>query len=71
MNILLYHTDVRTTLTMDDDVEILLEQESRRSGASFQAVVNKFLGLVLAARKGPFPVCAGKIPGAMSSPRVE
>ena len=44
---------MRTTLTLDDDVARLLDQESRRSGASFKEVVNKFLRLGLAASKRP------------------
>jgi hypothetical protein len=34
---------VRTTLTLDDDVAKLVRREVRRSGASFKAVVNRFL----------------------------
>jgi hypothetical protein len=34
---------VRTTLTIDDDVAALLEEEQRRSGASFKETVNRAL----------------------------
>jgi hypothetical protein len=39
---------VRTTLTIDDDLAVLIEQEQRRSGASFKGTVNSLLlrGLV-------------------------
>ena len=38
---------MRTTLTLDDDVARLLDRESRRTGASFKQVVNRFLRLGL------------------------
>jgi hypothetical protein len=44
---------VRTTLSLDDDVARLLDKESRRSGASFKAVVNRFLRLGMMAAKRP------------------
>jgi len=44
---------VRTTLSLDDDVARLLEKESRRSGASFKEVVNRFLRLGLMATNRP------------------
>jgi hypothetical protein len=34
---------VRTTLTIDDDLAVLIEQEQRRSGASFKGTVNNLL----------------------------
>jgi len=34
---------VRTTLTIDDDIAVLIEQEQRRSGASFKSTVNSLL----------------------------
>jgi hypothetical protein len=47
-----YHHDVRTTLTIDDDIALLLEQEVTRSGESYKATVNRLLRLgVLAARQ--------------------
>lgn len=50
---------MRTTLTLDDDVARLLNQESRKSGASFKKVVNHFLRLGLTAKppaRKPFKV---------------
>ncbi|MGA8489137.1 MAG: CopG family transcriptional regulator [Terriglobales bacterium] len=44
---------MRTTLSLDDDVARLLNNESRRSGASFKQVVNHFLRLGLMASKQP------------------
>jgi hypothetical protein len=44
---------MRTTLSLDDDVAQLLNKEVRRSGASFKAVVNRFLRLGLNASKRP------------------
>ena len=38
---------MRTTLTIDDDVAVLIEQEVRRSGGSFKATVNRLLSLGL------------------------
>ncbi len=44
---------MRTTLSLDEDVASLLAKESRRSGASFKEVVNRFLRLGLMASKRP------------------
>jgi hypothetical protein len=44
---------MRTTLSLDDDVARLLEKESRKSGASFKEVVNRFLRLGLTAANRP------------------
>ncbi len=44
---------MRTTLSLDDDVARLLAKESRRTGASFKEVVNRFLRLGLTASKRP------------------
>jgi hypothetical protein len=41
------HHDVRTTLSLDEDVAKLLRREIRRSGASLKAAVNHFLRLGL------------------------
>jgi hypothetical protein len=41
------HHEVRTTLTLDEDVAKLLRREMRRSGASLKAVVNQFLRIGL------------------------
>lgn len=42
---------MRTTLTLDDDVQARLEREARREGKSFKEVVNYYLRLGLTARK--------------------
>lgn len=42
-----------TTLTLDQDVRELLDEEQRRSGRSFDATVNEALRTVLAGRRGP------------------
>jgi hypothetical protein len=34
---------VRKTLTIDDDIAVLIEQEQRRSGDSFKRTVNRLL----------------------------
>ncbi len=48
---------MRTTLTLDDDIAKLLEQEQRRSGASFKATVNRLLrrGLTAVERNAERP----------------
>jgi hypothetical protein len=46
---------VRTTITLEDDVARQLEKESRRTGASFKEVVNRFLRLGLTASRQPAP----------------
>ncbi len=38
-----YHLDMRTTLTLDDDVAAKLKEEMRRSGRSFKETVNTVL----------------------------
>ena len=50
MMLLSYHRDVRTTLTLDEDVRAKLEQEMRRSRKSFKQTVNEVLRLGLNAR---------------------
>jgi hypothetical protein len=44
---------VRTTLSIDDDIAVLLEQEVRRSGKPFKIVVNNLLSLGLAQARKP------------------
>jgi len=44
---------VRTTLSIDDDVAELVEQEVRRSGESFKGTVNRLLRLGLMAAHRP------------------
>jgi hypothetical protein len=60
---------VRTTLTIDDDVASLVEQEVKRSGDSFKGTVNRLLREGLMASKElaptkpfvvtPFPLGVG------------
>jgi hypothetical protein len=66
-----YHQDVRTTLTIDDDIAAKINAEMRRSGKSFKETVNEALRIGLNARKEfkssePFKVRArslGTYPG--------
>lgn len=51
-----YHQDVRTTLTLDDDVKAKLDQESRKTGKPFRTVVNYYLRLGLSAPSRMKPV---------------
>ena len=44
---------MRTTLSLDDDIAHLLNQELRRSGVSFKEAVNHYLRLGLIASKRP------------------
>lgn len=46
---------MRTTLSIDDDLAKLLEDEVRRSGGSFKGTVNRLLrlGLMASAKPGP------------------
>ena len=46
---------MRTTLTLDDDVQARLEREARREGKSFKEVVNYYLRLGLTARQAYEP----------------
>ena len=46
---------MRTTLTLDDDVQAKLDQEARRSGRSFKEVVNYYLRIGLDARNSAEP----------------
>jgi hypothetical protein len=62
---------VRTTLTIDDDIAVLVEQEQRRSGESFKSTVNGLLRRGLTAKdknaeRAPFvvtPLYMGLRPG--------
>ena len=49
MMLLGYHHDVRTTLTLDDDVKAKLDREIRKNGKSFKEAVNYYLRLGLNA----------------------
>ena len=53
----MYHHDVRTTLTLDDDVKAKLDRAVRKGGKSFKETVNDLLraGLAAAARTKPLP----------------
>ena len=59
---IMYHHDVRTTLTLDEDVRAKLEAEMRKSGQSFKETVNEVLRIGLTARRKspakPFKICA-------------
>jgi len=46
---------VRTTLTIDDDVARLVQEEVRRSGGSFKGTVNSLLRQGLVASRKPQP----------------
>jgi hypothetical protein len=50
-----YHRDVRTTLTLDDDIKAKLDQEVRKNGKSFKEAVNYYLriGLDVQAQMRP------------------
>ncbi len=73
-----YHHEVRTTITLDEDVATLLNKEMRRSGKTFKEAVNGFLraGLAAAQKKParkPFvvrPRALGLPPG-MSYDNIE
>lgn len=68
---------MRTTLTLDDDVTRLLEEETRRSGESFKAVVNRYLRLGMVAAQTqvakPFTVAPRNLglPQGLSYDNVE
>jgi hypothetical protein len=46
---------VRTTLTIDDDVARLVQEEVKRSGDSFKGTVNNLLRKGLTANRDPEP----------------
>jgi hypothetical protein len=52
---------VRTTLSIDDDIAVLLDQEVRRSGKPFKVVVNSLLSLGLAHSRKPQPARRFKV----------
>ena len=62
---------MRTTLTIDDDIAVLVEQEVRRSGDSFKGTINRLLRRGLTAedrntKRKPFvvtPLFMGVRPG--------
>ena len=51
--LIIYHHDVRTTLTLDEDVAAKLKREVRRTGRAFKDVVNDFLRRALNAPPQP------------------
>jgi hypothetical protein len=46
---------VRTTLTIDDDIARLVQEEVRRTGGSFKGTVNSLLRQGLHASRNPRP----------------
>ena len=48
-----YHQDVRTTLTLDDDVAAKLRSLARRTGRPFKEVVNEAIRRGLASTSAP------------------
>lgn len=66
-----YHQDVRTTLTLDDDLATRLAAEARRSGRSFKDTVNDALRSGLDAQRlppaQPFRVQARNLGGLRAS----
>jgi len=59
------HRDVRTTLTLDEDIAAKLMAEARQSGRSFEETVNQALRRALtdAPSEPPFRVEAGDLGG--------
>jgi hypothetical protein len=55
------HQDVRTTLTLDEDVASKLKSEARRSGRTFREVVNDVLRRGLASRRPAKPAAPFKV----------
>jgi hypothetical protein len=55
MMLLSYHLDVRTTLTLEEDVAARLQEYCRRTGSSFKAAVNELLRRGLEARRTAEP----------------
>jgi len=70
-----YHQDVRTTLTLDDDVAAKLKRVARRSGRAFREVVNETLrrGLMAArpGKRSPFRVQARSLGGLRPGVHVD
>lgn len=44
---------MRTTLSLDDDVAVLLKKEARQTGEPFKQIVNRYLRRGIAASKQP------------------
>lgn len=70
-----YHQDVRTTLTLDDDVAAKLKAAARRSGRPFRDVVNETLrrGLmtVRPARRARFKIIPRSLGGLRPGLRAD
>ncbi len=56
-----HHHDVRTTLTIDDDVATLLEKEMRRTGQPLKQTVNHLLRAGLQQAASPVRMRAFKV----------
>ncbi|MBS1821666.1 MAG: DUF2191 domain-containing protein [Acidobacteria bacterium] len=52
---------MRTTLTIDDDVALLLRKEIRRSGEPFKQAVNRCLRAALSSSAGKAPAKPFKV----------
>ena len=50
-----YHHDVRTTLTLDEDVIAKLREDMRRTGKSFKDTVNENLRVAFTFKASPKP----------------
>jgi hypothetical protein len=65
-----YHHDMRTTLTLDDDVAARLQAEARQSGRPFKVVVNEHLRASLSQRKAAKRVPVFQVvPRALGGPQ--
>jgi hypothetical protein len=61
------HLDVRTTLTLDDDIATRLQAEARRRGLPFKTLVNEHLRAALAQRAAPpFTIAAVDLGGPVA-----
>ena len=56
-----HHQDVRTTLTLDEDVAAKLTSEARRSGRPFRVIVNAALRRGLVKSREAKPPAAFKV----------
>lgn len=70
-----HHRDVRTTLTLDDDVAAKLKAAARRTGLPFRAVVNDTLrrGLVSvrAPAREPFHISPRSLGGLKAGVQID
>lgn len=65
-----YDATMRTTLTLDDDLAVLLRRKARESGRSFRDVVNDALRAGLAGSAAPIQVEVPE-PRRLGRPRVD